>query len=328
MLVDTVRFGRFEVDLQRRTISKSGLPLRIAPQPFAVLAALLEAQGEIVTREELRRRLWPDGTFVEYEQAINVAVRRLREALGESNANPIFIETVPGLGYRWIFPLAIAAQAPATAAIITPYSQAPADENSADGPNGSLGGRPLASESETSLVSVANSNPLIAPPPQAMPRRRRRWALRLAVVAAGVAAAAGSVLFSNRTARLVQGPFIFRRATDPPAAPGSKCVTFAGRWRSTSDLSDMRITQSGCVLTGSFARADGAYKHTFTGDSSFGEADLVVERTDLRNCTTEMRVTLYLDMDSDLIYLVNGTAGRCGLTPTYREMRLWKPIAF
>jgi hypothetical protein len=110
-------------------------------------------------------------------------------------------------------------------------------------------------------------------------------------------------------------------------APDSKCLNFAGRWRTTPDLSEMEITQSGCALTGSFVSTDGAYKHAFAGDSHSDEATIVVERTDIRNCRTEMSVTLYLDNDRDLTYVVTRTAGRCQLGETYRETRLWKPAS-
>jgi TolB-like protein len=100
-----VRFGAFEVDLEGRRLFKRGVPITLREQPFQVLAALIERPGEIVTREELRRRLWPSDTFVDFEVALNSAVSRLRDALGDSANSPSFIETIPKRGYRFVVPI-------------------------------------------------------------------------------------------------------------------------------------------------------------------------------------------------------------------------------
>src|SRR5215467_9201587 len=96
------RFGVFEVDLRARELRKAGLKIRLHDQPFLVLAALLERAGEVVAREELRQRIWPDGTFVDFDSGLNTAVNKLREALGDSADSPRFIETVPRRGYRFL----------------------------------------------------------------------------------------------------------------------------------------------------------------------------------------------------------------------------------
>jgi DNA-binding winged helix-turn-helix (wHTH) protein len=98
----SVRFGAFEVDLEGRRLLKRGIPIALREQSFQVLAALMESPGEIVTREELRRRLWSSDTFVDFEVALNSAVSRLRDALGDSAESPSFIETVPKRGYRFV----------------------------------------------------------------------------------------------------------------------------------------------------------------------------------------------------------------------------------
>ena len=97
-----VRFGPFEVDLTTGELRKLGLRLRLQEQPFQVLAALLERPGEVVTREELVRRLWNDGTVVDYDRGLNAAIARLRQALSDSAETPRFLETVAGRGYRLI----------------------------------------------------------------------------------------------------------------------------------------------------------------------------------------------------------------------------------
>ena len=100
-----VRFGVFELDVRARELRKAGLKVRLPDQPFHVLALLLEQPGEVVTREALRLRLWPGDTFVEFNLSLNSAVRKLREALGDSAENPTFIETLPRRGYRFIAPV-------------------------------------------------------------------------------------------------------------------------------------------------------------------------------------------------------------------------------
>src|SRR5215470_9419720 len=97
-----IKFGVFEVDLAGGEVRKAGMKQKLAGQPFQVLQALLEHPQEIVTREELRERLWPNNTFVDYELALKKAVNRLREVLGDSAESPHYIETVPRKGYRFI----------------------------------------------------------------------------------------------------------------------------------------------------------------------------------------------------------------------------------
>ena len=94
----TVRFGLFEVDLTAAELRKKGSRLRLQEQPFQVLAALLERPGEVVTREELVRRLWPDGTFVDYERGLNAAVTRLRQALSDSAETRAMLRRSRGAG--------------------------------------------------------------------------------------------------------------------------------------------------------------------------------------------------------------------------------------
>ena len=97
-----MRFGPYEIELEGRSLRKFGYRIRLQPKSFLVLRALLERPGELVTREDLKAQLWPENTFVEFESSLNVAVRRLREALGDEAQNPVYIETVPRAGYRFI----------------------------------------------------------------------------------------------------------------------------------------------------------------------------------------------------------------------------------
>jgi DNA-binding winged helix-turn-helix (wHTH) protein/membrane-associated phospholipid phosphatase len=100
-----VRFKAFEFDLNNRELRRNGRRLKLQGQPLEVLVILLERPNEVVTREQLRRRLWSQDTFVDFEHRLNSTIRRLREALGDRAENPLFIETLPRLGYRFIAPL-------------------------------------------------------------------------------------------------------------------------------------------------------------------------------------------------------------------------------
>ncbi len=97
-----VRFETFELNLKTGELRKGGVKIRLQEQSFQILAALLERPGKLVTREALHERLWPDGTFVDFEDGVNSAVRRLRQALNDSAERPRFIETLPRRGYRFI----------------------------------------------------------------------------------------------------------------------------------------------------------------------------------------------------------------------------------
>src|SRR5437870_9145988 len=97
-----VRFGEFEADSSAGQLRRRGLRVRLADQSFRVLSLLLERAGEVVTREELRRELWTEETFVDFESGMNSAIKRLRYALGDSAQKPRFVETLPRRGYRFI----------------------------------------------------------------------------------------------------------------------------------------------------------------------------------------------------------------------------------
>src|SRR6266403_1101616 len=100
-----VRFGVFEADMEAGELRKHGLRLKLSEQPFQILAILVARPGEVVSREELRERLWPSDTFVDFDHGLNNAVMRLREVLGDSSDHPRFIETLPRRGYRFIAPV-------------------------------------------------------------------------------------------------------------------------------------------------------------------------------------------------------------------------------
>jgi DNA-binding winged helix-turn-helix (wHTH) protein len=99
------RFGAFEADAATGELRRQGVRVRIHAQPFQVLMMLVERQGEVVSREEISRELWPEGTFVDYEHGVNSAVNRVREALGDKANSPRFVETLARKGYRFVAPV-------------------------------------------------------------------------------------------------------------------------------------------------------------------------------------------------------------------------------
>src|SRR6267142_2083 len=100
-----LQFGAFEVDLRTGSLRKSGARIKLQEQPFQILAMLLEKPGDMVTREELRQKLWPADTFVDFDNGLNTAIKKLRDTLGDSADSPRFIETLPKRGYRFIYPV-------------------------------------------------------------------------------------------------------------------------------------------------------------------------------------------------------------------------------
>ena len=100
--VSVVRFGTYELSIQSGELRKAGVKVRVQQQPLKLLEVLLERPGEVVTREELRSRVWPNESFGDFDQAVNIAIAKLRSALGDSADNPRYIETLPKRGYRFI----------------------------------------------------------------------------------------------------------------------------------------------------------------------------------------------------------------------------------
>jgi cholera toxin transcriptional activator len=99
------RFGVFEADLAAGELRKNGVKLRLQEQPFQVLASLIERAGEVVSREELRRTLWPSDTFVDFDHSLNTAINKVRESLGDSASSPRYVETLARRGYRFVAPV-------------------------------------------------------------------------------------------------------------------------------------------------------------------------------------------------------------------------------
>lgn len=114
------RFGPFELDLDAGEVRQNGSRVRLQPQPFKLLVLLTSRPGSLIKREEIRNELWPEGTFVDFDQSVNFAVKQIRDAFGDSASNPIYLETVPRQGYRFVAPVSAGPPAapPAPAASI------------------------------------------------------------------------------------------------------------------------------------------------------------------------------------------------------------------
>ena len=139
------RFATYEADPATGELRKAGVRLRLPEQPFRVLIMLLERPGELVTREEIRQKLWPADTFVDFDHGLNTVINRLRETLGDSAANPRFIETLARRGYRFLAPVEVTGSASAApvspAAPVEPISPPAEDSRKTNGALPAFNGR-------------------------------------------------------------------------------------------------------------------------------------------------------------------------------------------
>ena len=216
---NTVRFGQFELDLRTRQLTKNGAKIRLSQQPIQVLSLLLEAPGEIVTREEFRRRLWSSDVFVDFDHGLNKSIQKLRDALGDSAGSPRYIETIPRIGYRFI---ALA--------------------------NEARGSVELPSETE---IFVPPTAPALPPGGRIARNRRARWILLAASAAACVVLAfGGMVLYRLRhrpPARYMQLTDFTDSAVAPALSPDGHMVAFirGGNGFLTSDQIYVKMLPNG-----------------------------------------------------------------------------------
>ncbi len=152
---ERVRFGFFEADLAAGELRRRGLKVKLQDRPFQILALLLSRPGQMVTREELRQALWPADTFVDFNNGINIAVNKLREALGDSAENPRFIETVGRRGYRWIPDVVRSPEPEPSAEARAGQVVEPALPSSSPLPAGGLASRFLGSRRRAALLVAA-----------------------------------------------------------------------------------------------------------------------------------------------------------------------------
>ena len=103
------RFGPFELNAGEESLARNGTRVKVQDLPYRLLAMLVERPGEIVTREEVRQRLWPENTFVEFDNSLGVAIRKVRDALNDDAEAPRYVETIPRRGYRFVAPVTVLA---------------------------------------------------------------------------------------------------------------------------------------------------------------------------------------------------------------------------
>lgn len=108
--LEMYRFGQFELDIAAGELRRNTRRVRLQPQPFKLLVLLARRAGALVTRDEIRSELWPEGTFVDFDQSVNFAIKQIRDVLGDSAERPLYVETVPRRGYRFIAPIEPAAK--------------------------------------------------------------------------------------------------------------------------------------------------------------------------------------------------------------------------
>lgn len=214
-----VRFGPFVLDLESGLLRTGSTELRLSDQPLALLIALLERPGTLVSREDLRGRLWPDGTFVDFEHGLNSAVSRLREALGDSAGDPSFVETIPRRGYRLLVPVV-----PDASSRATEEKEPPA----------------VVAESAVNTLSESGQpTTLVANPRQPGSWRWRRPRIGISLVLLiGVASA---IFFLVRSSRSESEPLRFFTVTAFPGYEGQAVISPDGQrvvfGRTGSDVS-------------------------------------------------------------------------------------------
>jgi TolB-like protein/DNA-binding winged helix-turn-helix (wHTH) protein len=183
-----VRFGVFEADLRSGDLRKNGVKVKIQELPFRALKLLLSRPDEVLSREEFRKALWPDDVFVDFDHGINSAINRLRDALGDSAENPIFVETVDRRGYRWIGPLR--APAPATLAEGPLSIGSAGNDSAADAPAAEMPDKASVGEERSGQEFTARYLIGLKAPGQKRTRRYQLWigcAVVLMALAAGLA---------------------------------------------------------------------------------------------------------------------------------------------
>jgi len=243
-----VRFGSFEADLTEGKLTKGGIRIRLQEQPLQILALLVERPGQLVTREEIRQKLWSQDTFVEFDDALNTAVRKLRAALNDSADNPRFLETVPRRGYRFVAPVAWVPEPPAAEQAATPRAAAP-------------GTSPIQRHSQLSLYLWATVVLIIAGAAVGALWRLRRAALQITqkdtIVLADFANGTSDAVFDDTlktglTVSLRQSPFL-NLLPDSEVAKALQQMTRPAGTKLTPE-----VTREVCQRAGSKAYLAGA----------------------------------------------------------------------
>jgi Tol biopolymer transport system component/DNA-binding winged helix-turn-helix (wHTH) protein len=221
---DKIRFGRFELDVTSGELRKSGILLKLQPQPFRVLLLLIESAGQVVTREEIQRCLWTDSTFVDFEHGINFSINQVRCALTDSAENPRYVETIPKRGYRFIAPVEV------------PFGLK----------------RPVVSM-PVQLQSVTTSR--LRPELEAITSRRRSAMMMIVIFAA---AFLGSAYFLSHRAAPAAGIKPRRLTANPSGMPVDRAmISPDGKYLAYSDQSGIQLQLIGANETHTLEALDG-----------------------------------------------------------------------
>lgn len=274
------RFGVYQVDTRSGELFKHGIRIRIQDQPFQVLLVLLEKQGEVVTREELRERLWSAQTFVDFDHSLTIAVNKLRDALNDAPDNPRFVETLPRRGYRFLVPVTVEAEE--AGKVATPEAATPRPAPPPSSPR-------LETEEREGRAS-----------PEAAPWARHR--MKLALLASGVVIVAGGWLWQNyRKHETAEPPSKLMLAVLPFESLSSE----SGEDYFLSGLHDEMISQLGRMHSsrlGVIARTSVLqYKNTRKPIQQIGRelhVDYVLEGT-VRRAADRVRINVQLVKASD-----------------------------
>jgi DNA-binding winged helix-turn-helix (wHTH) protein len=116
---ETFRFGEFELNVEAGELRRSNRRVKLQPQPFKLLVLLVRRAGNLVSRDDIKRELWPEGTFVDFDQSVNFSIKQIRDVLGDSAERPLYLETVPRRGHRFIAPT-VSGHEPHRAAVVLP----------------------------------------------------------------------------------------------------------------------------------------------------------------------------------------------------------------
>jgi DNA-binding winged helix-turn-helix (wHTH) protein len=116
---ETFRFGEFELNVDAGELRRNNRRVKLQPQPFKLLVLLVRRAGSLVSRDDIKRELWPEGTFVDFDQSVNFSIKQIRDVLGDSAERPLYLETVPRRGHRFIAPT-VSGREPHRAAVVLP----------------------------------------------------------------------------------------------------------------------------------------------------------------------------------------------------------------
>ena len=268
------RFGLFEADLSQRVLTKGGLRVKLQEQPFQVLTLLLERPGEVITREEIQQKLWPANTFVEFDDGLNTAIKKLRLALQDAADNPRFIETVPRRGYRFL--------APVSFPISEPQLQKPESVHISDG---------LVGVRERSRIVIEDGTP----------SRTRSWVFA-SLLALGITASLGYYLHWHSNPQAARS----KTAADPAPIPARRALAVLGfrnasgkpdqAWISTA-LAEMLSTELGARET-----------LRIVPEENIARSKLELSLTDSDSLGKDTLSRLKADLGSDMVVLGSYTA--------------------